>query len=134
MKNVLVAILIGASLTLYAGVPKQPKVPVPTVESVKAMSVVDLLSGITDSEELMLDNAHNDVRGTLRILIHIHQKCLEKAKQNLAYWQDLADRGLNRAWAELPPAKAEVDAIKGGLDNLLREQTDLTPPAKKKKV
>ena len=69
MRKLLFCILTTAALSLAAGKP-------PTVASVKAMSCFDLLTSLTDNEELMLANARHSVPDTLDVLIRIHEKRL----------------------------------------------------------
>jgi len=73
MRKLLFCILTTAALSLAAG--KQPKKdPPPTVESVKAMSAVDLGATLSDTEGMMLENARHSVPDTLSALIRIHTK------------------------------------------------------------
>jgi hypothetical protein len=77
LRRTVILIAIAASVVFAAPKIKAKPVPSPTVESVKAMSAVNLLSEITDNEELMLDNAKHSVPDTLDVLLRIHRKRAE---------------------------------------------------------
>ena len=84
----LLTILLTAGLACLAAVPKV------TVEQVKAMSMFDLVQGVSDSEAIMLENAHDSVSGTVSVLIRIHEKRLPHLKSEDAWAQHLVDESL----------------------------------------
>jgi len=82
MRKLLLCILTTAALSLAAGKP-------PTVESVKAMSYFDLLTSLTENEELMLANANSSVPDTINVLIRVHEKRLPKLESEANSWEAL---------------------------------------------
>jgi len=98
MRKILFCILTTAALSLAAGKP-------PTVASVKAMSVIDLDTSLSDTEGMMLENARHSVPDTLSAMIRINNK-------HLAYLRsDDGQRHYAYAYIQAHPGQCSNEAI-----------------------
>jgi hypothetical protein len=82
------------------------------VESVKALSYFDLLTALTNNEELMLMNARHSVPDTLAVLIRVHEKRLPQLKDNVDLWvEGIANE--QDAWEQHRTLAEERDPVTG---------------------
>jgi len=96
MRSSLFLSITAASITLLAGTTPKTKVQPPTVESVKAMSMFDLVNDVSDTESLMLENAHDSVSGTISALLRIHQKRISILQGEVRYTQEALSQTMSR--------------------------------------